>query len=135
MDAKWKSAMGTIGGVLAIPLIGLLLYGGYFIFSYKPKPKPKEPKIYSFRADGHPKEAAKGAPPRKKGDPQLWDVELSWETEFGEEVSIEGIGKVDAKGSKHVEIDKNTTYVMKVKNATGEVTYNLDVEVTPPASQ
>ena len=47
-----------------------------------------------------------------------------------DEVTIEpGIGKVDAKGSRKVEIDKNTTYVMKAKNVTGEITYNLEVEV------
>jgi len=144
MDAKMKSVMATAGGLLAIPLAGLALYGLYFAFTYKPKPKPPEPKIVTFRADGKPKgEAAdekKGGAAKKKptdqSAPGLWDVELVWEVENAEEVSIDnGIGKVEAKGSKHVEIDKNTTYVMKAKNITGEITYNLEVEVVPADSQ
>ena len=48
---------------------------------------------------------------------------MIWETENADEVTIDnGIGKVDAKGEKHVEILKNTTYVMKAKNERGEIT-------------
>jgi len=136
MDDKTKRTMGTVMGILAIPLAGLLLYGLYFVFTYKPKPKPPEPKIVTFRADGKLKDAAP-ADPKKKTDkksaePQVWDVELIWEVENAEEITIDnGIGKVEAKGSKHVEIDKDTTYVMKAKNITGQVTYNLDVQVLP----
>ena len=143
MDAKWKGPMRTAMGILAIPLTGALLYGLYFVFTYKAKPKPPEPRIEMFRADGKPKvteadakDAKKKKPAvNKSGEPQIWDVELIWEVANADEITIDhGIGKVDAKGSKHVEIDKNTTYVMKAKNVTGEVTYNLDVEVLP-ASQ
>ena len=137
MDEKLKGPMATVMGVLAIPLIGALLYGAYFVFTFKAAPKPPEPKIVTFRADGKLKGAdpAKKGPPAKKkaGEPQVWDVELVWEVDNAAEISIDqGIGKVDAKGSHHVEIEKNTTYVMKAKNVTGEVTYNLDVEVVPP---
>lgn len=141
MDAKWKSTMGTVMGVLAIPLAGLLVYGMYIVFTYKPPPKPPEPKIDTFRADGKPKESADSKDPKKKGakkssEPQVWDVELIWEVENTDDVTIDnGIGKVDPKGSKHVEIDKDTTFVMKAKNITGEVTYNLDVQVTTPPAQ
>ena len=132
-----KSAMGTVMGILAIPLAAALLYGLYIVFTYKAPKKPPEPKILTFRADGKIKgddPTKKGPPPKKvAGEPQIWDVELVWEVDNADEVSIDqGIGKVDAKGSKHVEIDKNITYVMKAKNITGEVTYNLDVEVVPP---
>jgi hypothetical protein len=144
MDAKWKSTMGTVMGVLAIPMAGLLLYGMYIVFTYKPKPKPPEPKIDTFRADGKPKgddstdvrDKKKMATKKNSGEPQVWDVELLWEVENADEITIDhGIGKVEAKGSTHVEIDKNTTYVMKAKNITGEVTYNLDVEVVPADKQ
>ena len=136
MDAKWKGPMATVMGVLAIPLAGALLYGAYFVFTFKAAPKPFEPKIVTFRADGKPKgedSTKKGVSAKKKSDePQVWDVELVWEVENTDDVTIDqGIGKVEAKGSRHVEIDKNTTYVMKAKNVTGEVTYNLDVEVVP----
>ena len=138
MDAKWKGPMATLLGVLAIPLVGALLYGTYFVFTYHGKPKPPEPKIDMFRADGKIKgegdaKDGKKKPAAKKSDePQVWDVELVWEVENADEITIDqGIGKVEAKGSKHVEIDKNTTYVLKAKNITGEVTYNLDVEVVP----
>jgi hypothetical protein len=139
MDAKWKGPMATVMGVLAIPLAGALLYGAYFVFTFKAKPKPPEPKIVTFRADGKLKDEAKDAkkkPAAKKSDvPQVWDVELIWEVENADEITIDsGIGKVEPKSSKHVEIDKNTTFVMKAKNITGEVTYSLAVDVLP-ASQ
>ena len=138
MDEKWQGRMKTAMGVLAIPTACVLAYGLYFVFTYKAPPKPPEPKIDMFRADGKPKGAADAKDPKKKpeakksDEPQVWDVELVWEVENAAEITIDqGIGKVEAKGSKHVEIDKNTTFVMKAKNATGEVTYNLDVEVLP----
>ncbi len=132
MEEKLKGPMATVMGVLAIPVIGALLYGAYFVFTFKAPPKPPEPKIVTFRADGKMKEDGK-AGKRKAGEPQVWDVELVWEVENAAEISIDqAIGKVDAKGSRHVDIEKNTTYVMKAKNVTGEVTYNLDVEVVPP---
>ena len=137
-----KSMMGTVMGVLAIPLAALVLYGLYFAFTYKVPKKPPEPKIVTFRADGKIKGTDGKAPPaaaaakKKSDEPQIWDVELIWEVENAEDISIDqGIGKVEAKGSKHVEIEKNTTYVMKAKNITGEVTYNLDVEVVPAEKQ
>jgi hypothetical protein len=137
MDAKSNNTMKTVMGVLAFPMACLLFYGLYIVFTYKPKPKPPEPKIDTFRADGKPKvdeskDPKKKAAAKKSDEPQIWDVELIWEVENAEEITIDhGIGKVEAKGSTHVEIDKNTTYVMKAKNITGEVTYNLDVEVVP----
>jgi hypothetical protein len=139
MDAKMKSTMATVMGVLAIPLAGLVLYGMYFVFTYKAKPKPPEPKIDTFRADGKPKEVAndskdvrKKKPVAKTDEPVAWDVELVWEVENAEQITIEpGVGKVEPKGSTHVEINKNTTYVLKAKNITGEVTYSLDVDVVP----
>lgn len=131
MDEKLKGPMATVMGVLAIPLAGALLYGAYLVFTFKAAPKPPEPKIVTFRADGKLK--GDGPAKKKAGKPQVWDVELVWEVENAAEISVDqGIGKVDAKGSRHVDIEKNTTYVMKAKNVTGEVTYNLDVEVVPP---
>jgi hypothetical protein len=141
MNEKTRATMSTIGGVLAIPLIGALLYGAYFVFTFKPKPKPPEPKVESFRADGKQKGAAgpeikvKGAAAAKKksDEPQVWDVELLWEVSNADEVSIEpGLGKVEAKGSRHVDIEKSTTFILKAKNVTGEITYNLDVDVALP---
>lgn len=139
MDAKLKGPMATVLGVLAIPVAAALLYGAYFVFTFKAKPKPPEPKIDTFRADGKIKGSDSNDPKKKTAkksdEPPVWDVELIWEVENAEEITIDnGIGKVEAKGSRHVEIDKNTTYIMKAKNITGEVTYNLDVEVQP-ASQ
>lgn len=131
-----KSTMQTVMVVLAIPLAALALYGLYFVFTYKAPEKPLVPKIVTFRADGKIKgddgTAKKPAPKKKSDEPQIWDVELVWEVENTTDVSIDnGIGKVEPKGSKHVEIDKNMTYILKAKNISGEVTYNLDVEVVP----
>jgi hypothetical protein len=133
MDQKTK---GTVMGILAIPLAAALLYGGYIVFTFKAKPRPPEPKIITFRADGKPKDSdAKGPKKKKSDEPQVWDVELIWEVENADEITIDqGIGKVEPKGSKHVEIDKNTTYVMKAKNISGEITNEFTVEVMP-ASQ
>ena len=129
MDAKTRATLNTVMGVLAIPVAGLLLYGAYFVFTYKPTPKPPEPKVEMFRADGKQKETGKN----KSAEPALWDVELSWEVSNADEVTIEpGVGKVEPKGSRHVEIDKSTTYILKAKNITGDITYNLDVDVAPP---
>ncbi|HEY3741199.1 MAG TPA: hypothetical protein VGL53_15215 [Bryobacteraceae bacterium] len=139
MDAKWKSTMGMVMGVLAIPLAGLLVYGMYIVMTYKPPPKPFLPKIDTFRADGKPKDSEdpktkKAA--KKTGEPQVWDVELIWEVENTDDITIDnGVGKVEPKGTKHVEIDKDTTFIMKAKNSTGEVTYKLDVQVTPVPAQ
>ena len=133
-----KSVMGTVMGILAIPLAAAFLYGMYLVFTYKAKPRPPEPKIVTFRADGKIKGTDGKTPPApkakgKSAEPMIWDVELVWEVENAEEITIDqGIGKVDAKGSRHVEIDKDTTYVMKAKNITSEVTYSLDVGVVPP---
>ena len=141
MDEKAQKQMKTVMAFLAFPLAALALYGLYFVFTYHAQPKPPEPKIITFRAEGklkgamETKDVKKAVAAKKPGEPQLWDVELVWEVENAEEITVDqGIGKVDAKGSRHVEIDKNTTYIMKAKNITGEVTYNLDVEVVP-ASQ
>ena len=133
MDAKTQHQLKTAMAVLAFPAAAVLLYGLYFVFTYKAPPKPPEPKIVTFRADGKLKDTGSKKPVAKKSDePQVWDVELLWEVENAADITVDqGIGKVDAKGSRHVEIDKNTTYVMKAKNITGEVTYNLDVEVVP----
>ena len=133
MDAKTQQQLKTAMAVLAFPAAAVLLYGLYFVFTYKAPPKPPEPKIVTFRADGKLKDTGSKKPVAKKSDvPQVWDLELVWEVENAEDITVDqGIGKVDAKGSRHVEIDKNTTYVMKAKNITGEVTYNLDVEVVP----
>ena len=128
MDAKWKGTMATVMGVLAIPLAGALLYGMYFVFTYKAKPRMPEPKIEQFRADGKQKEGK-----RKPGDPQVWDVQLFWEVSNVTDISIEpGVGKVEPKGERHVELEKDTTYVLKAKNESGEVTYSLDVNIAPP---
>lgn len=141
MDAKWKGPMVTVMGILAIPLAGALLYGMYFVFSFKAKPKPPMPKIVSFAIDGKPKDSTDPKDPKKKpaaaakksDQPQVWDVQLVWEVEDADEITIDhGIGKVDAKGSRHAEIDKNTTFVLKAKNLTGSVTNTYDVEVVAP---
>ncbi len=130
IDPKLRSTLATIGGVLAIPVAALVLYGGYFVFTYKPKPKPPEPKIDMFRVYGEAKPEEKGA---AKGAPKIWVVELVWETEYADEVTIDqGIGKVDAKGSRKVEIDKNTKFTMTAKNVSGEIKYEYEVEVAPP---
>ena len=142
MDEKLQKQMKTVMALLAFPAAALALYGLYFVFTYHAKPKPPEPKIVTFRAEGKLKGAAadskdgkkKAVATKKSDEPQVWDVELVWEVENAEEITVDqGIGKVDAKGSRHVEIDKNTTYIMKAKNIAGEVTYNLDVEVVPVA--
>jgi hypothetical protein len=137
MDEKTKSTMNTVYGVLAIPVIAVLMYGAYFVFTYKPTPKPPAPKIETFIADGKQKETGpeikiKGAVVKSDG-PKVWDVKLVWEVSNADEVTIDqGIGKVEAKGERQVEIDKSTTFVMKAKNITGDVTYSLDVDVPAP---
>jgi len=134
MDAKWKGPMATVMGVLAIPVAAALLYGAYFVFTFKAKPREPEPKIISFRVDGKPKEDPKGAKGKKKSnEPVVWDVELIWEVENTTDITIDnGIGKVEPKGSKHLEIDKNTTYILKAKNSSGEITNEFTVEVPAP---
>jgi len=63
---------------------------------------------------------------------------LTWNTDFASEISIDGIGKVDPKGSKRVTPAESTTYRLVAKNdsgtteATARVTVNS--EAPPPTT-
>ena len=130
MDEKTKSTLHTITGVLAIPVAAVLLYGAYYVFTFKPAPKPPEPKVEAFRAEQREKP---DAPKPKKGEPTIWHVELVWEVINADTVTIDqGVGKVELKGSKPFEIEKDTTFTLKAKNVTGEITSVLDVNVPSP---
>jgi hypothetical protein len=128
MDEKTKASINRVVGILAV---GVALAGGYWVFTYKPRPRIPEPKIEQFRADGRPKEGA-----TKPGEPQQWDVQLVWDVSNVADVTIEpGIGKTDPKGDRHMDIDKTTTFELKAKNESGEITHSLEVSVLPPEKQ
>lgn len=59
--------------------------------------------------------------------------QLVWEVEGATEVSISGLGKVDASGTSTVSPAETTTYVLTAKGAQGDVTASAVVTVIKPA--
>jgi peptidoglycan-associated lipoprotein len=59
---------------------------------------------------------------------------LTWNTDFASEVSIDGIGNVDPKGSQRVTPTESTTYRLVAKNDSGttEATARVTVTTAPP---
>jgi peptidoglycan-associated lipoprotein len=58
---------------------------------------------------------------------------LTWNTDFATDVSIDGIGKVDPKGSMKVTPSESTTYRLVAKNDTGSREATARVTVTAAA--
>jgi peptidoglycan-associated lipoprotein len=56
---------------------------------------------------------------------------LTWNTDFATDISIDGIGKVDPKGSMKVTPSESTTYRLVAKNDTGSREATARVTVTP----
>ena len=59
---------------------------------------------------------------------------LSWNTDFASEISIDGIGNVDPKGSMRVTPSESTTYRLVAKNDSGtkDATARVTVTSAPP---
>ena len=56
---------------------------------------------------------------------------LTWNTDFATDISIDGIGKVDPRGSMKVTPTESTTYRLVAKNDTGTRDATARVTVTP----
>ncbi|MGC8792453.1 MAG: PKD domain-containing protein, partial [Bryobacteraceae bacterium] len=56
---------------------------------------------------------------------------LYWQTENAETVTISGVGNVPASGSTAVSPGQTTTYVLTARNAYGEASSQVTVQVTP----
>ena len=59
---------------------------------------------------------------------------LTWNTDFATDVSIDGIGKVDPRGSMKVTPSESTTYRLVAKNDTGSREATARVTVTPASA-
>jgi serine/threonine protein kinase len=57
---------------------------------------------------------------------------LEWTTDNATDVSIEGVGKVDARGSREVSPSDSTTYVLTANGRGGSATANVHVNVEAP---
>jgi outer membrane protein OmpA-like peptidoglycan-associated protein len=55
---------------------------------------------------------------------------LKWEVKNATQVNIEGIGKVQAKGSKQVKPTENTTYTLVATGEGGTQTETAEIEIT-----
>ncbi|MCZ2078297.1 MAG: OmpA family protein [Bryobacteraceae bacterium] len=60
---------------------------------------------------------------------------LSWSVENATEVTIDGIGTVENSGSRDVQPQQTTTYTLRARNNTGEVTTTATVTVMPGPAQ
>ena len=58
---------------------------------------------------------------------------LTWNTDFASDVTIDGIGKVDPKGSSRVTPSQSTTYHLVAKNDSGSTEATARVTVNPAA--
>jgi peptidoglycan-associated lipoprotein len=58
---------------------------------------------------------------------------LTWNTDFATDISIDGIGKVDPRGSMKVTPSESTTYRLVAKNDSGMKEATARVTVTPAA--
>jgi peptidoglycan-associated lipoprotein len=59
---------------------------------------------------------------------------LTWNTDFASDVTIDGIGRVDPKGSTQVTPTESTTYHLVAKNDSGTTEATARVTVTPAAA-
>ena len=59
---------------------------------------------------------------------------LAWNTDFASQVTIDGIGNVDPKGSTRVTPTESTTYHLVAKNDSGTTEATARVTVTPAAA-
>ena len=59
---------------------------------------------------------------------------LTWNTDFASDVNIDGIGRVDPKGSTRVTPTESTTYHLVAKNDSGTTEATARVTVTPAAA-
>ncbi|HEX8893656.1 MAG TPA: peptidoglycan-associated lipoprotein Pal [Terriglobales bacterium] len=59
---------------------------------------------------------------------------LTWNTDFASDVTIDGIGRVDPKGSTRVTPTESTTYHLVAKNDSGTTEATARVTVTPAAA-
>jgi hypothetical protein len=123
-DSK-KQLWSTVGGILIIPALLVLLYGGYRAFTYNPGPKQPMPKVEMFRVTGQEKNPEGG-----------WSVNLEWDTAHADEVTLEpGVGKVDIAGKKTMWLKQNTTYLLTVRNKTGITGKELEIELPADAPE
>jgi predicted Ser/Thr protein kinase len=60
-------------------------------------------------------------------------VQLSWQTEHADEVSIDG-GSVEKNGSKQVEPNSRTTYTLTAKGPGGTDSRQVTIDVAPPVA-
>jgi hypothetical protein len=117
MQTQKKWTTNQISLAIGIPLILIFLY---FAFTSKPATTKPPVKIVEFRVTGQNENKA-----TKK-----WGVDLLWTVQNADEVTIEpGIGKVEESGTKTVEIDKNTTFVLKAVNPKGPAEHSLEIEL------
>ena len=58
---------------------------------------------------------------------------LTWNTDFATDISIDGVGKVDPRGSMKVTPSESTTYRLVAKNDSGMKEATARITVTPAA--
>jgi peptidoglycan-associated lipoprotein len=91
-----------------------------------PPPPPPPPAAPTASLTANPSSVEKGQP-----------TTLSWETQNANNVSIDGLGTVDASGSRQVTPEDSTTYhlVAKGPGGTQEATARVTVTQAPPPPQ
>src|SRR5437016_4986658 len=114
---KWTS-------ILAALLLGLMISGcGSKPKAQAPPPPPPPPKPVTATLSASPASIERGQ-----------SSTLTWSTENSDDVTLEGVGKVDASGSKSVSPTQSTNYrlVAKGPGGTQEATARVTVSAAPP---
>ena len=111
---KWITLIATLAAIL-------LLAGCHKKTPPPPPPPPPPPAAPTASLTANPNKVEKGQ-----------STTLSWETSNATDISIDGIGAVQATGSQQVTPTDSTTYTLTAKGAGGTQTATARVTVTAP---